>query len=119
MAAACLEMLAGATILIAPDMVSLLLLGTKPEGAGLTLARFAAIALFALGIACLPPKNSAARHSAVRGLFVFYLGVAALLGGVGIATTLHGVLLWPAVTLHAVIAAALLPQLLANPSSAP
>jgi hypothetical protein len=48
----------------------------------------------------------------VLGLFVFNLGVATLFAWVGVATPLHGVLLWPVVGLHAVIAAALLPQLL-------
>jgi hypothetical protein len=38
--------------------------------------------------------------------------VAILFGWVGVATKLVGVLLWPVVVLHAVIASALLPQLL-------
>jgi hypothetical protein len=42
--------------------------------------------------------------------------VAILFAYVGVASALHGFLLWPAVILHAIIAGALLPHLLAKGS---
>jgi len=53
----------------------------------------------------------------VQGLFVFNAGIAILLVWVGVATTHRGVLLWAGMLLHAVIAAAFLPQLLARRES--
>ncbi len=111
MAAAWLEIVVGAICLIAFDVPCRLLFGARAEGIAMPLARFAGVALVALGIACLPSAVET-RRGAVHGLFAFNLGVAVLLVWVGVATTLHGMLLWPAVILHAVIAGALLPQLL-------
>jgi hypothetical protein len=111
--AAWLEIVVGATLLTAPDYPCQLLFAAKPEGLGLALARIGGLGLFALGLACLPSKATGAHRNAVFGLFVFNFGVAVLLAWVAIATTFSGVLLWPTVVLHAIIAAALLPQLLA------
>lgn len=110
-AAAWLEIVAGAVFLTVPDVPCLLLFGAKPEAIGMPLGRFAGIALVALGIACLPSTDAGSRRSVVLGLFVFNLGVAILFAWVGVATTLHGLMLWPVVILHAIIAAALLPYL--------
>src|SRR5215472_11978785 len=57
-------------------------------------------------------KAGESHRRAVLGLFVFNAGVTILFAWVGAVATVHGFLLWPAVILHAVIAAALLPQLL-------
>jgi len=112
MTAAWLEIVTGTVFLTALDVPCRLLFAAKPEGVGITLARFAGVGLLALGIACLPSTATGSRRSAVFGLFVFNVGVAILFAWVGVATILRGVLLWPVVVLHAVIAAALLPQLL-------
>ena len=65
----------------------------------------------------MPSRVEGPLRKAVLGLFVLNAGLAILLAWVGVATTLRGLLLWPAVTLHAVIAAALLPQLRARRES--
>jgi hypothetical protein len=111
MAAAWLEIIVGIVVLTVPDVVSQLFFGAKVDGAGAILARFAGIGIFALGIACLPSAARASHRSAVLGLFVFNFGVAILFVWVGVATALHGVLLWPGAVLHGIIATALLPQL--------
>ena len=111
MAAAWLEIIVGIALLTVPDVLSQLFFGAKVEGAGAIFARFAGIGIFALGIACLPPPVGASHRRAVLGLFVFNFGVDILFVWVGVATALHGVLLWPGAVLHGVIAAALLPQL--------
>ena len=110
--AAWLEIVVGATLLAAPDYLCQLLFAARPEGLGTVLARIGGLGLVALGIACLPSNAAGSHRRAVFGLFVFNFGVAILLAWVGIATTYRGVLLWPTIVLHAIIAAALVPQLL-------
>jgi hypothetical protein len=112
MAAAWLEIVVGAVFLMVPDFPCRLLFAATPEGVGIVLARFAGVGLFALGISCLPSTVTGPRRSAVFGLFIFNLGVAILFAWVGVATAFRGVALWPVVVLHAVIATALLRQLL-------
>src|SRR5215469_13831091 len=107
-AAAWLEIIVGALFLVVPDVPCLLLFGAEPEAVGMPLGRFAGIALVALGIACLPSQEAASPRNAVLGLFAFNGGVATLFAWVGIASALHGRLLWPAVILHTIIAGALL-----------
>jgi hypothetical protein len=113
-ASAWLEIVVGALFLTVPDVVCLILFGAKPEAIGIPLGRFAGIALLALGVACLPSRGAASRRNVVSGLFAFNSGVAILFAWVGVATALHGFLLWPAVILHAAIAGALLPHLVAK-----
>jgi hypothetical protein len=108
MTAACLEIAAGAALLTAPGIACWLLFATKTESVEITLARFAGVGLIALGLACLPSKDTGSRRNASLALLVFNLGVAILFACVDVFTPLHGVLLWPAVVLHAIIAAALM-----------
>ena len=110
-AAAWLEIVVGACFVAVPDLPCVLLFAAKPEGIALPLARFAGLGLLALGIACLPSTATGSRRG-VLGLFVFNVGVTILLAWVGVVMTIHGFLLWPVAILHAVIATALLPQLL-------
>jgi hypothetical protein len=112
MTAAWLEIIAGATLLTIPGVASRLLFAAQPGSVGIALGRCAGIGILALGIACLPSKAIGSCRGAVFGLLVYNVGVAILFAWVGIATTLNGVLLWPAAVLHVLIAAALLPQLL-------
>ena len=115
-AAACLEMVVGAIFITAPNIPCALLFGANPDNIGTPLARWVGVSLFALGIACLPSKAGEAHRRAVLGLFLFNAGVTILFAYVGVASALHGFLLWPAVILHAIIAGALLPHLLAKGS---
>ena len=110
--AACLEIVVGAIFIIAPNIPCALLFGANPENIGTPLARWVGVSLFAVGVACLPSNAGESHRRAALGLFAFNAGVAILFAWVGAVATVHGFLLWPAVILHAVIAAALLPQLL-------
>ncbi|MGB8988273.1 MAG: hypothetical protein WCC37_16850 [Candidatus Sulfotelmatobacter sp.] len=110
--AAWLEIVVGAVFLTACDVPSQLLFAAKPEGVGIVLARFAGVGLFALGVACRPSRAAESRRSAALGLFIFNFAVTILFAWVGVATALRGVLLWPVVALHSIIAIALLSQLL-------
>src|SRR5262249_20350261 len=113
-AAAWLEIIVGALFLTVPGVVCLLLFGAKPETIGGLLGRFAGVALVARGVACLPSGDARSPRNVVLGLFAFNSGVAILFTYVGVASALHGFLLWPAVILHTLIAGALLPHLLAK-----
>jgi hypothetical protein len=111
--AAISEAVTGLALLIAPSLVGQLLFGTQLAGVAITVARVSGIALIALGIACWPgpPLLGMLTYSAVVTLYLAYLGFA---GG------LIGILLWPAVILHAILTALLtlgVAQLL-NPISA-
>jgi hypothetical protein len=111
MAGACLEIIMGLCCILVPDLPCRLLFAAAAEGLAVPVARFAGVALLGLGVACLPSKHAGSLRSAVLGLLVFNLGVPILFAWVGVTTSFRGPLLWPAVILHAIIAAALLPQI--------
>jgi hypothetical protein len=112
MLVACVEIAVGGSFVTVLDVPCRALFATTPEGVGIPLARFAGVTLVALGIACLPSKAEVPRRSAMLGLLVYNVGATVLLAWVAIATTFRGTMLWPVVVLHALIAAALLPQFL-------
>jgi hypothetical protein len=97
--AAVAEVATGLALLIAPLLVVHLLLGEQLTGLGMPVARVAGIALIALGIACWPgpPLVGMLTYSALVTLYLAYLGFAGL----------SGILLWPAVVLHAILTALL------------
>jgi hypothetical protein len=90
------EAATGLVLLIVPSFAAQLLLGDALVGIAIPIARVAGIALIALGIACWPgpPLVGMLIYSAAVTLYLTYLGIA---GG------FSGVLLWPAVALHAVL----------------
>jgi hypothetical protein len=94
------EAATGLALLIVPSLVGQLLLGDQLAGVAIPVARVSGIALIALGIACWPgpPLVGMLTYSALVTLYLAYLGFA---GG------LTGVLLWPAVILHAILTALL------------
>ena len=87
-------------MLIVPSLVGQLLLGELLAGVAILVARVGGIALIALGIACWPgpPLLGMFAYSALATLYLAYLGFA---------DGLTGVLLWPAVILHAILTALL------------
>jgi hypothetical protein len=94
--AAVAEAATGLALLIVPSLVGRLLLGEDLSGVAIPVARVAGLGLTALGIACWPgpPLAGMLAYGAAVTLYLAYLGFA---GG---AT---GILLWPAVALHAVL----------------
>ena len=105
--AAWFEIFVGASFFLAFNAQSQFLFGVTPEGIGVTFAQFAGIALIGLGFACLPSNLAGTNRNAVRGLFVFNIAVTIFFAWVAVATTFRGVILWPIVIVHAVIAIAL------------
>jgi hypothetical protein len=90
------EAATGLALLVVPSIVGRLLLGEELAGIAISVARVAGIALVALGIACWPgpPRVGMLIYSAAVTLFLAYLGLVSDVGGI---------LLWPAVILHAIL----------------
>lgn len=93
--AAAVEALTGLALLVDPALVVRLLLGAEIEGAASVVARCFGIALVALA----SPRG--------YGMLVYNAGIATYLGYVGAIGAWTGWLLWPAVVLHAAVAAIL------------
>jgi hypothetical protein len=99
----------GLVLVAFPSTVAALLLGASLDAPGaLTVARVAGVTLLALVVACwrarTDPSSGAARG--VAGAMALYnVGVLAVLGYAGLGLGLSGIALWPAVLVHAVMAA--------------
>ena len=104
MIAAWIEILVGASFILALNAQSQLIFGVTTEGTGAVFARLAGIGLIALGIACLPSNLAATRKVAIRTLLIFNVATTILFAWVAVATTFSGVVLWPVVIMHAVLA---------------
>ena len=96
--AAIAEAITGLALLIAPSLVGQLLLGEQFVGVAIPVARVAGLALIALGIACWPGPP-------LVGMLIYIASVTLYLAYLGFAEGLTGVLLWPAVALHAILTA--------------
>jgi hypothetical protein len=94
------EAATGVGLLLVPQLVGQLLLGVELTGMAATVARVAGIALIGLGVACWPgpPLIGMLAYSSTVTLYLAYVG---FVGG------LAGILLWPAVVLHAILTALL------------
>ena len=86
----------GLALLIVPSLVGRLLLGEELTGIAIPVAGVAGIALIALGVASWPGPSRVGMlgYSAAVTLYLAYLGFT---GG------FTGILLWPAVILHAIL----------------
>jgi len=101
--AAVVEIVAGAILLVYPPIVVRLLFGADIVGAGIGVARIAGMGLLAIGLACWPRRDAAGRGEALLGMLTYSVLVTLYLIRVGVAYG-GGVLLWPAVVAHGVIA---------------
>jgi len=107
--AAIVEVGTGLALMIRPAMVVTSLLGASESGGGRPLGRFFGVALLALGLACWPSRQRAESGSPpFRAMLTYNVLVALYLGYLGTVRDLGGVLLWPAVALHAGVALLLL-----------
>jgi hypothetical protein len=94
------EAVTGLAMLASPSLVADILLGQPLDGMAVLVARVAGLGLMGLGLACWPgpPLLGMLAYSAAVTVYLAYLGMS------GVAS---GVLLWPAVVLHAVVAGGL------------
>lgn len=100
MVAAAGEAATGLALLAAPATVGWLLLGMEIAGVAVPAARVAGIALIALAIGCF-------RNSPLHGMLFYSAAATVYLAWLGLAGAFVGILLWPAVALHAVLTALL------------
>jgi len=104
---AIIEAATGLSLLGIPSIPLSLLLGihqTVPET--LLITRLAGAALLVIGIICYFARNdqhSPAQHGVLIGILFYNLTAAAILAYAGISLEMHGILLWPAVVLHAAL----------------
>jgi hypothetical protein len=103
---AVVETVTGLALIVAPGLVVQLLLGTNDFGQLLPVARCFGVALLGLALACWPSGLSAAGKGspALRGMLAYNFLIALFLAYLGAVERVGGILLWPAVALHAVIA---------------
>jgi hypothetical protein len=99
---AAIEAGAGLGLLALPDIAVKLLLGADISGASVPLGRVAGVALLALGVASWLARGHVA-SALTSAMLLYNCGVAAVLAMAGVSG-MTGVLLWPAVALHAVMA---------------
>ena len=90
------EAATGLALLVVPSLVGRLLLGEELTGVAIPVARVAGIALISLGVACWPGPPRV-------GMLIYSAAVTLYLAYVGFAGSVTGILLWPAVVLHAIL----------------
>ena len=90
-------------LIIHPGLVAQGLFGDGVAGAGMALSRVAGFALFALGVACWPGRESGSSSArSIGALLTYSLLVTLYLIYLGVIGHLAGMLLWPAVAVHVV-----------------
>jgi Kef-type K+ transport system membrane component KefB len=104
---AVIELGAGLALLCFPSTTVALLLGSPLDTpTALTVARVGGAGLLALGVACWLARGdtqSRAARGLVAAMLLYDVSAVAVLACAGIGLGLHGVALWPAVVLHAVM----------------
>lgn len=101
------EALTGAALALHPPLVSRLLFGTEPAGAGDALARIAGIAMVSLGVSWWPSGSGTTGRQTMNGVLIYNAAVTVCLVGVALDGELRGVLLWPVCIAHLIVAFAL------------
>ncbi len=103
--AAVSEAATGVALLIVPSLVGWLLLGEELTGVAIPVARVTGIALIALGLACWPGSEATGipPTRALRAMLCYSLLATLYLAYMGIRGEWVGVLLWPAVAIHAIL----------------
>ena len=101
---AVIEALTGLVLMVQPSLLARLLLGAELSQPGQAVGRVAGFALLSLAWACWPRRGSANSSDAgPAALLIYNLLTALFLAYLGIGGGLAGILLWPAVLLHAVL----------------
>ncbi len=93
----------GLVLLVYPPIVVSLLFGAEIGGAGVVMSRIAGISLIALGVACLPRSERGWPDPALVGMLTYSLLATLYLAYLGIRGEWAGIVLWPAVAVHAVL----------------
>ncbi len=98
----------GLALVAAPAFVLSSLIGGKVAEESRPLGRCFGIAILALVMACWPGREPSGGPTAFRGLLSYNALIALYLAVLGAAAQWTGLLLWPVVGLHALVALALI-----------
>ncbi len=101
--AAASEAVLGLVLLAYPPIVVRLLFNAQIADAGIVMSRVTGIALIALGLACRPGSGATDSPRALQGMLCYSLLATLYLAYLGIRGGWVGVLLWPAVAIHAIL----------------
>ena len=113
-ASAIIEILTGFALLVAPLLVIVLLLGEEISATGVAVARILGVGLVSVGVAGWESKEQDVRLAPRAGLCIYNVGATVVLATFGSMSATSGLLLWPTVVLHGLIAAMMLPALISN-----
>ena len=113
-ASAIVEILIGLALLLAPALVIGLLLGDGISSPGVAVARVAGVGLLSLGVAGWQSPGNDTRLAQRAGLCIYNIGAVVVLTTFGSLSETGGIILWPTVVLHGLIAAMMLPALASN-----
>ena len=103
--ASVVEVATGLALLIDPRFVVALLVGPNAPVEEIPMGRLPGIAILALGLACWPsPRHAESGSPAFRAMLVYNVLIALFLVYLFKVGHLGGVLLWPGVALHAIVA---------------
>lgn len=111
--AAALEALTGLVLVFSPSFVAWLLFGVSLSTTGEAIGRVAGFALVSLGVASWPANAAAPVTASARGLLLYNALVGIFFLYLGLNHMLVGMLLWPAIAVHAALSI-LLARLLAR-----
>ena len=100
--AAVMEGLTGLVLFVYPPVVVRLLFGGEIAGVGIVVCRLTGISLMALAVACWPDELA---RRGLYGLLTYNAFASLYLAYVAIGREWTGKLLWPAIVLHAGLAA--------------
>ncbi len=89
----------GLIVLVLPTNAVRLLFGAEVSGTGILVSRIFGLTLIALAVACWPGTDM---RQAFRGMWTYSTLIMLYLIVVGVGGT-AGILLWPAVAIHAVL----------------
>jgi hypothetical protein len=102
------EVATGLCLLVLPAVLLTILLGTEhATGDALFVGRIAGVAVLAIGIASWMARSDAftpAQLGLLTGILIYDAAASMLLAFAGSVLEMNGVLLWPAVALHAILA---------------
>jgi hypothetical protein len=101
--AAVIEAATGIALLISPQTAANLLLGADLAVAGIAVGRVAGIALLSLGLGCWLSRRDLNKTATLSAMLTYNLLVTAYLVYLGLAGALVGILLWPAIAIHAAL----------------
>lgn len=107
---AVLELGTGVGLLVIPSVVIELLIGSPSGGNVALIGRILGGGLVALAVAGLLRDGEQPARAVVYGFIIYNAVTAAILGVSGISGAADGILLWPAVAEHAVVAAVITAQ---------